>query len=222
VSLFRKAWCETRARFAIGLGTLAVMIPLVVARAATPAEVWAAVYGDAIQTIFVLIAIVLGTGSLRQERALGTLGFSLALPVPRARLVLARAAVGLAEVWLLAGFVAAWVPIVAAITGPGYPISQSLPFSLLWAAVGSLIFSLTQLFASLIASDYLTWLLTFLLILGYQATLQLTALRQYPRLDLYRLMSGQDDLPWLAISSVLAVATALLGLAIVRTRRLAL
>jgi ABC-type transport system involved in multi-copper enzyme maturation permease subunit len=217
--LIFKAWCETRARFAIGLVTLAVVIALGLAQAGG-GDVWAAVYSDSTKTSFVLLAIVLGTGSLRQEHALGTLGFSLALPVARTRMVAARAGVGIAEVWLLAGFVALWVPVIA---GLKYPISHSIAFVVIWSVVGSLILCIAQLLASLLASDYHAWLLTFLLVIGYEALIQLTALRDQPGWDPFRLMSDPTlGLPWPSLAAMVGLCAALLAAASLRARRLAL
>jgi len=231
--LMYKAWCETRSRFAIGAATLAVLIAIAVGRAGGVAA-WTAVDSDSTKTVFVLLAIVLGIGSLRQERAAGTLGFSLALPVARSRLVAARAATGAAEIWLLALFVALWVPAIAAVAGPGYPISQALQFAVLWGACGTLILCLAQLVATLVASDPLAFLGTLLIVTGYETMVQLTALREQPLCDLYRLMSGGGEpyvragdaalrgLPWAAVAGAVALAGGLLGLAGLSTRRLAL
>lgn len=240
--LLYKAWCETRSRFAIGVAALAAMTAIAVmhgADAASPgtaqARFAAAVYGDSTRTTFVLLAIVLGIGSLRQERALGTLGFSLALPVSRSRLVAARAAVGLAEVGLLAGFVALWVTALAVIVGSGssIPIAQPLRLAVLWSGCGMPIWCLAQLLAAVVASDYAAYLGALMIVLGYEATLQLTALRDWPLLDLFRVMSGVGEpylgadgalmaLPWPALAGAVALGAALLGLAILRTRRLGL
>jgi hypothetical protein len=236
--LLYKAWCETRSRFAIGVAALAAMTALAAMQARGArgvAQVVAAVYGDSNKTTFALLAIVLGIGSLRQERALGTLGFSLALPVPRSRLVAARAAVGLAEVGLIALFVGMWLPAVTAIAAPGcsIPIPQALRFAALWAGCGIPIWCLAQLLATLVASDYVAYLGALMIVVGYEALLQLTALRDRPLLDLYRVMAGVGEpylradgalvaLPWPALAGAVAAGAALLGLAVLRTRRLAL
>ncbi len=240
--LLYKAWCETRSRFAIGIAAMAAMTAIAVIstrdpRGAAPPEpqIVAAVYGDSTKTTFVMIAIVLGIGSLRQERALGTLGFSLALPVPRSRLVAARAAVGLAEVAAIALWVALWLPAVAAVAAPGsaIPILHALRFAALWAGCGMLIWCLAQLLATLLASDYVASLGALMIVIGYEAIIQLTALRDHPLFDLFRVMSGAGEpylgadgalvaLPWPALAGAGALSAALLGLAVLRTRRLAL
>lgn len=230
--LLFKAWCETRSRFAIGVAVLGVLVVTAIGRGER--GVWAAVYGDASATTFVLLAIVLGVGSLRQERALGTLGFSLTLPVTRGRLVAARAAVGVVEVWVLAGFVALAVAGGSALTGPGFPLGQALGFAALWGACGTLVLCLAQLLASLLASDYLAYLGTLLIVIGYEMIVQLTALREQPLFDLYRLMSGGGEpyfravdatligLPWAALAVLAAGSAGLLVLAWLQARRLAL
>lgn len=209
MSLLHKAWCETRSRFAIALATLAAMIAL---GARAP-------LGDSTKMIFAMLAIALGTGSLRQEHAHGTLGFSLALPVPRAHLVGARVAVGVAQIAALAGFAALCALVVAAIAGAPVAASHALRLAVVWAACGTLLLCLTQLLASLVASDAVAFLAAFLIVLGYEAALQLTRLPA--GFDLFQLMSSAR-LPWLSLVGLGALSAALIAVAERRTRRLAL
>jgi len=238
--LWYKGWCETRARVAIAVAAVGAVCALVLvaggdarhAGATThAARVWAAVYDDSVKTMFILLVILLGGGSLRQEHAHGTLGFTLALPVPRSRLVAVRAAVGIAQVWLLALLVGILVPVIAGIAGDGYPVTQSLSFSLRWGVCGALVFCVSLLASTLLASAYLAWLAAFLAVIGYEAIVNLTALRGHPLLDLYGLMSGSGEayfsardgllvgpLPWAALGTVTLAGACLLALAGLRAR----
>lgn len=209
-ALIDKAWCETRSRWAIGLATLAVVIG---AGRGEPA------LGESTKTVFVLLAIVLGTGALRQERALGTLGFSLALPVPRRVQIVVRAAVAIAGVCVLAGFVTVWAPLVSWLDGG--EVESTWRLGVIWAVCGSLIACLAQLLAALLASDYLVYLGTLLIVMAYEMVIQLTALREQPLCDLYRVMSGGPSLPWPSLGGAIAISAAMLAVASRAARRLA-
>lgn len=209
-ALWSKAWCETRSRWAIGIAALGVVIAM------GP--------GDAAKTVFVLLAIVLGTGGLRQERALGTLGFSLALPVPRRDQILARAAVAIAGVCGLALFVTIWAPAMSAVRGAPLELGElgeAARLGVIWAVCGSLIACLAQLLASLVASDYLVYLGTLLIVIGYESAVQLTALRDQPLCDLFRVMAGGPAMPWPTLGAAIALAAVMLGGAVRAVRGLA-
>jgi hypothetical protein len=152
---------------------------------------------------------------------LGTLGFTLALPVTRSRLFAVRVAVGLGEVAALALLPAVVVPLVAAATGAAYPVGQALQLGVLWAVCGGLIFAAAVLVATLVTSEYLAWLICFLALCGWEAAVNVTRLARYPSLDLFRIMTGAGQpyvdpqthawigpLPWPALAGVVG-ATAL-------------
>jgi hypothetical protein len=220
-----KAWCETRSRLALGVATLGVASGLAIARGAAGAAL-----GDSTKTLFVLFAIVLGTGGLRQERARGTLGLSLALPVPRGAQIAMRAAVAIVEVWALAMFVSVWQLAMTAVfagagaTGiadaTGLQIGAGLQLAVVWAMCGSLIACLAQLLASIVASDALVYLGTFLIVIGYEAVVQLTLLRDQPLCDLYRVMSGGAGMAWPALAGAVVLGAAMLAAASAAARRL--
>lgn len=175
MSLVARFWSESRLRF--GIAALA----LLAVRLAGPAEP-----DDSAKTLFILLTIVLAGGSLRHERALGTLLFTLALPVSRARLFAARAGAGVVQIALLAALV-------------GRP--------LVWSVCGLLFFAVATLFAVAIASEIVAWLGAFFVLMGYESLVNLTSLAEQPLCDLYRVMS----LPASAVAlAVIAAASALL------------
>lgn len=208
-ALAYKAWCETRSRGLIGLATLAVVVGL---GRGEPS------LNESTKTVFVLLSIVLGTGALRQERALGTLGFSLALPVPRRTQIAIRAAIAVAGVTALALFVALWAPLVSWLYGG--EVATTWRLGLTWAVCGALIACLAQLLAAVLASDYLVYLGSLLIVIGYEALVQLTALRDLPMCDLYAVMSGGPRLPWPALLGAIAISAAMLAGASLAARRL--
>ena len=161
--LVARAWFETRTRFALA--------------AAVMTATWLAGQGsDSAKTLFVMLAIVLGGGSLRQERALGTAGFTLALPVTRRALVAARVAVGFSELAVLAA-----IPVVAG--------KLAVAGAAAWAVCGAAVLAAAFLVSTLVASEYAAWLVCFFGVVGYQAAVALTALQRWPALDLFRQMT---------------------------------
>jgi len=195
--LWFKAWCETRARLAVASVTLGIVALAIVGWTAN----WRAA-GDAPQTIFLVLASVLGGGSLRQERAHHTLGFTLALPVARGHHLAVRALAGIAEVVALAALVAVLTRTPAVLA--------------LWAPCGVLAFAVALGASTLIANEYTGWLVGFGAVMAYEITLNLTALRGAPAFDLYRIMSDAlvgAAVPWGSLAGLLAVGVFVLGLA---------
>jgi hypothetical protein len=153
-----KAWCETRVRFVIALVAMAAV---------------AALPGDAASTVYLVLATVLGGGSLRQERAQDTLVFTLALPVPRWRHLAIRAAVAVGEVVAVAG--------VAAIA------VRSPAILARWSPCGVLAMLVSLAFSTLLANEYAAWLAGFGTLMGYEVV---TNLLGVDAPDLYRLMAS--------------------------------
>ena len=227
--LWYKTWCETRVRFVIGVLVLAWICAVIVllenssrrhaGQAMTYVSyIWNAVYKDYVRSLFVLLTIVLGGGSLLQERFQGTVGFTLTLPVSRTRLVAVRAAVGVAEVFLLALVPAIVIPVCSPLTGESYPFIEALRFSLLWAGCGTVIFGAAVLLSCVLASEYTAWIVCFLAVMLYAATLNLTPLRYWQSADLFQIMRG-STVPWLPLSVMQAMALGFLMLADRITRR---
>ena len=233
-----KAWHESRARFVLGAAVLgAVCVAFVVFQAelrlmgATEAPastyggyVYLRIYQSVGRALFWLLAVVLGLGGLWRERAHDTIGFTLALPVHRAHHAVARAAVGLAEVFALALIPVAIVPACSAMIGESYPLAQALGFALLWIAVGSAVFAVSFLVSVLVRSDYVALavaVLTMRLVPGALAKLPGLA-----SVDVHSVMTGRGmayfdprraqliAAPWLAALATVSVALALLALAI--------
>ena len=70
---------------------------------------WSVIYKGYLRDIFVVLVQLLGMGGLGRERAYGTSGFTVTLPVSRWRLVTTRAAIGIAESTVIA-FLPATLP----------------------------------------------------------------------------------------------------------------
>lgn len=235
--LWYKTWRETRTRLMIGAAALGwVCVAIVLTQKGNRADVqppltyaayiWKAVYKGYVRDFFTIMVIVLGGGSLLQERAHGTAGFTLALPVSRIRLMTVRAGVGLGEVALLA-----LVPVIVVcgfspVMGEHYQLGQALQFSLLWTAGGAVVLGTAILFSTVVASEYSAWITCFLCIMLYSAAVNVTALQQFPRLNFFKIMSGADmryfnsnsrlltgPLPWAPLLAMTAIAMGLIALA---------
>jgi hypothetical protein len=194
--LWFKIWCETRTRLAVAGIVLGIVAIAVVGWRAD----WRAA-GDTPQTIFLVLASVLGGGSLRQERAHGTLGFTLALPVARGHHFTVRALAGIGEIAALAALVAALTRTPAVLA--------------LWTPCGVLAFAVALGAAALVASEYTGWLLGFGAVMAYEIALNLPAPRA-PALDLYRIMGDGlvgAALPWASLAALVAAGLLVLLLA---------
>jgi hypothetical protein len=230
--LWSKSWRETRGRLLVGLLAIGWIVAVIVllqggSRRADGhpmpyvSYIWHAVYKDYVRNLFIVLTIVLGGGTLAQERVHGTVGFTLALPASRSRLLVTRACVGLGEIALLALLPAVLIPLLSAIAGEQYPVAQALRFAVLWAAGGAMIFSLAHLVSALVDNEYVAWVAGFLLIVLYEGVVKLTALDRIPALDVFGTMSGNaaahfnladhllvGPLPWLPMLTWLAIAVA--------------
>jgi hypothetical protein len=157
VRLWSKTWCETRVRFSIAAAAL--IASCVFARGESP------------QTIFILLVLTLGGGTLRQDQAVH---FTAALPVTRARILAVRIAVGIAEVVALSSVIAI--------------ATRSVELGACWAACGVLVLTCSLACAALVASVYAGWLAGFAAVMGYEAGVNLIA--REPAFDLYQIMRG--------------------------------
>src|SRR5436309_11694888 len=130
-----KAWRESQVRFLLSAAALAwfcSLFLLVRHSVRTAAErpyadfVAANVYGSGIRTLYTIFVLVLGLGGLVPERAHGSVGFTLALPVRRLRLVVVRAAAGIAQVAALALVPALVVLALSRFVSETYPAGDAL------------------------------------------------------------------------------------------------
>jgi hypothetical protein len=148
VTLARKTWRESRARFLAGAAALtffSVLISQVDLNLLPPYErptfaqyVWRRVHDGNVRLVFVLIAVMLGLGGLRREHAEGTAAFTLALPVSRMRLDAIRVATGWLQVGALACIPLLIVPALSSYCQQDpYPAGQALRFAVL-ASIGGI------------------------------------------------------------------------------------
>jgi len=164
-----KAWRESRGRFAVALAAIAgLALVFVVAEATFRARMVAVggphttyagfvelrIFAGVVRAVYLLLAVVLGLGGFVRERVHGTLGFTLALPVPRSHHAIARAGVGLAEVFGLALAPAVLVPLCSPLVGETYGWATAMAFVPSWLAIGALVFALTLVISIVVRNDY--------------------------------------------------------------------
>jgi ABC-2 type transport system permease protein len=242
--LWYKTWRESQVRFLISALVLIAICTLVVLlqqsfRAQlhtreTPLNTYAGyiylrIYGGFARGTFLLLALVLGLGGLQRERAHGTAGYTLALPVSRFRLVAVRASVGLLEVATLSLVPLVLVPGLSPLVGQSYPWRQSLEFSLLWVVVGSAVFAAAFLSSAVFASEYSALAVTLVAFFMYPLATHLPLLSRYP-VNIHYIMNGigmpyfdpRTDLligpmPWTILSVAVMVALAFIAAATVVT-----
>jgi ABC-type transport system involved in multi-copper enzyme maturation permease subunit len=165
--LFYKAWWESRVRFLLVLSALVVFSLgfLLEARVHFPppqvpmlpyaAYVWSTFYAQWGTVAFSIVALVLGLGGLQRERAAGTVALTLALPVSRVQLLMARAAVGVLELAVFAVVPAAIVPTLSPVlVHQSYPATQCLHFAVLFMSWGVVWFGAGFLWSILFTGDY--------------------------------------------------------------------
>jgi hypothetical protein len=164
--------------------------------------VWSQWFRQNLSQMWILFAVLLGTGGLLSQVSGGGASFTLSLPASRARLVGVRAATGLAELAVLAFvpslFLAAFSPVI----GQTYGFSDALVHSACLFIAGTAFFSLAFLLSTVFA-DIWRPLLIALFVAMVVATVEQFS-RDLWRLGLFRVMSAEayfrnGSLPWLGL-----------------------
>jgi len=236
--LWFKAWRESRARFVLSAGVIAgLCLVLLLFQAelrrraianppmAYASYVYSRVYAGVIRVIFLVLAIVLGLGGLHRERAHGTLGFTLALPVSRVRHLLVRAAVGTVELGALAALPMILVPVCSTLAGEHYAWAQAIEF-------GTLVFAAGLLVSVAVRNDYAALAVAIVLLRLVPSLIARAPWIDDLPLQFNDLMSGRGtsyfdprtdllvgDVPWLVIVGVGCAAAALIAVAAVLAAR---
>ncbi len=234
--LWYKAWRESRARFLLSAAALVVICAsfVFVHRVASggvsgetlgyPVYVWRITYKGYLRELFMILTVLLGLGGLARERDHRTVGFTLALPVTRWRLLATRALVGFGEVVLLAALPAFVLPVLSPLIGQAYPSSQAWAFTILWATVGSLIFAMGLLASVLFTGEFTAPVAAICGLMGYSLIADISPVERYLT-DIHDVMSGIDmpyftettgmitgPLPWTTLVTILFATSALIAI----------
>ena len=233
--LWYKMWRESRIRFAISAvallwlcGAVVLLQRQVRAHADEPLSyahyIWSAVYKANVLDLYILLVIVLGLGGVLQERYQGTVWFTLSLPVSRWRLTGARAAMGMAQVVVLALLPALLIPMLSPYVGEAYPFTRGLQFGVLWAGCGTVIFALTLFFSAVMSGAYSPVIASVAGLAVCSVVADLPLFERYPTLNLIGTMHGAQlfisqgeslaavvaPLPWLSLGAYALVALCLI------------
>lgn len=225
-----KCWCEVRARVLIGIAAMvaACMFTVYYQHAMRfqhdepltyASYIWKVVYNSFGRDLFVILTIALASGGLLQERALHTVGFTMALPISRRRAIAIRAAVGYVGVVAMSLTPAVVIPLMSPFVGVEYAAAQAMKFSLLFACTGAAIYGVAYLAAYFMEGEYSAMLVTVPALMLYVALLQLPWLNRVPMLDIFHVMNGEHmpffnesqhlitgPLPWSALVVILCAA----------------
>ena len=241
--LWYKAWCESRVRFLASAGAMALICASFVFfyRDASSgmsdeplsysAYLWRITYKGYLRELFLLITIFLGLGGLTRERDLRTVGFTLALPVSRIRMVVTRAAMGVTEVALLATVPAILFPALSPFVQQTYPPSLAWGFAILWASVGALTYAIGLLASVLFGGEFTAPVAACFGLFGYSLLADMSAAQPY-LIEIHDVMSGMDmpyftqrtgmltgPLPWSTLLVISLGTAALIGIGVFVTNR---
>jgi hypothetical protein len=178
--------------------------------------VWWQWYRQNLTYLVVIFGALLGAGGLLAKSGSATL-FTLSLPVSRARLIGARAAIGLAELLALAIVPSLVLPLLAPSIGQSYSVIDVLVHGVCMFVAGSVFFSL----AALLSNDYAdTWppVLIACIVAAVLGMLEyVPAISPY---GIFHVMNGetyyrQAGLPWIGLLISAGITVALLRTAAV-------
>lgn len=226
--LIYKAWLETRWRFLSGLALLSGLVCYTVIRAPSvimareqfrgehilyAQYIWILLFKGYFQSLWILVAVMLGLGGLWREKSSGAAGFTLSLPVSRRRLVLVRAMVGAAEAMILAVVPSLLIWVLSPLAGFSYPLGEALGHSILMAGAGLIFYSWGLILSHLMQGEFSTPTLALSVCLVLFIAFKLLRLEIYNPFDL---MSGRyfldpntfllhGSLPWLPLSVFLMI-----------------
>lgn len=228
--LWYKTLREIRTVTLVGIAAMAIACTFIVAYQQTMrdhadapityvAYIWKAVYNSIGRDLFVILSIILGSGSLLQERAHGTADFTLALPVSRRSIVFTRAIVGYLAVLVIASVPVVVLPIASRYVGQSYPAVQALGFAALWAAAGAVFYSFSFLLSHYFEGDYIAVLVAVPSLMLYGVLLTLARLERVHMINIFGILNGEDmpffnevqhllvpPLPWVTLFLLLCVS----------------
>lgn len=244
--LLYKAWRESSMRFLISAGVIAALCLMyaLLHRQFYPGIAhehagvrtyvqyihWT-VFGGVVRGMMQLSCLLLGLGGLQRDRRQNSLGFTLALPVSRFRLVASRAVLGLMQVLALAAIPTIVLPAASHLVRQQLPVDYAVRFIPLWFAGGTFTFAISFLCSVLFANEYVSLAVAYVSYIFYLAGVRHPAFRRVP-LHVADFMSGvfphyldRGTMLWsgsyalLPIAGFLAAATMLVLLSSLIVRR---
>jgi len=205
-ALFERSWHESRQRFLwalIGLSTLVAFVVLTSpgfrrGEAIQYPEhlvtgyteyIWLALFNYYFQGFWIAAAVLLSFGGLRREKTMGTISYTLSLPIERSELLLSRLVVGVTEILALEIGPALLVPALSPAVHEHYPIGQIVLFALLMVAAGVVFFCFGFLRSSFFGGEFTGPVVALCLVGTYLFVVRAKSLHWLSVLDT---MSGED------------------------------
>ena len=245
VALLERSWHESRQRFLwalIGLSTLVVYVVLTSpgfrrGEATQYPErlvtgyteyIWLALFNYYFQGFWIAAAVLLSFGGLQWEKTVGTISYTLSLPIERSELLLSRLLVGMAEILALGIGPALLVPTLSPAVHEHYPVGQIVLFALLMVVAGAVFFCLGFLLSSLFGGEFTGPVVGLCLVGTYFFVVRARSLHWLSVLDT---MSGEDavsrsgnyflggSIPWSGMLYSLGVSLVLYLCALLVSRR---
>ena len=159
----RKVWRESRSRFLFILAALLVMTfarvfyndkaARIVIESKNFHKDGLVAIRDVLFMFWGFSAMFLGLGGLLRERVVGTVDFTLSLPVSRTRWFLYRALNGALQSMVAALIPALAVPVLAALEGGDYPIHDAFILGMRLGLGGMLFYSIGLLISTVLPGD---------------------------------------------------------------------
>jgi ABC-type transport system involved in multi-copper enzyme maturation permease subunit len=240
--LAKKAWLESRGRFVSAAVVLAILGVSTVLRAPAtisgweavhrgeqmsyPLYVWLSLSHGFLQFLWVVAAVILGLGGLIREEALGSSGFTLALPVSRREHILTRAGVGAAEAIALGFIPGLIVVLLSPMIGRSYPLWQALMFAGLLVLAGLVFYALGFFLSHVLRGEYAAPAVAMAAIAAFYVLTKLPgleALNVFDAMDGKKVLVGRTfylgtEFPISVILASLAVALGMVTLSVIRVK----
>ncbi|MEO6910602.1 MAG: ABC transporter permease subunit [Edaphobacter sp.] len=203
--IWYKIWRESQARFLIGAAVLGGMCvayvlfePKLFSELARERPfvtsylnyIYWKIYAGPTRGMMQLACLLLGLGGLQRDRKQQTIGFTLALPISRTRLIATRAGVGVFQVAVLSLLPALLIFAASPVVHQHFPLEWALPFVGLWMAGGLATFALSFVCSVIFASEYTSLAVSYVVYFFYLAATRLPSLAPYP-LHIGDIMSGR-------------------------------
>jgi ABC-2 type transport system permease protein len=229
--LWYKTWLETRSRFLISLVGMVALCSVFVLHGDRDAiydvsvDYYNYVFFAGHQLLVMMWALavtLIMMGGLLRERATGSSAFTLALPVSRARFMMVRICMGLAQAAALAIVPWAAMFMIGGIFGKTHSITQAAFYLFLLLGGGLVFFAMAVLISSLISGEYTAPVVTFGAVIVTAVALSGATLRRY---NPWEFMNGSayvnrqtnllvPPVPWLQAAIYLFLAGLLLALSV--------
>ena len=203
--LWYKAWRESSVRFLISAAAIAsiCLLRVLFERRFFPGVAHEApgvtnyiqylfwtVFAGGVRGLMQLSCLLLGLGGLQRDRKQGTLGFTLALPVGRVRLVASRAMVGLLQIIALSLLPALIVWAGSPVIGEHVPLSYGLGYVPFWIVGGLVTYAVAFVCSVIFQSEYVALAVSYVSYMFYLAACRHPRLGEYP-LHVADFMSGR-------------------------------